>query len=133
MPFFVCALSRDRDAALHVRAGLHRSGAMVPAHVSRARAVSRLALLLSTLAAGSCGQTPSNTVSSVPSSTAGAVVTTRPPLVREAGEAWFVDRAADAGLLFTHRNGMSGKFYYGEIIAPGAALFDYDNDGDLDV
>ena len=34
---------------------------------------------------------------------------------------------------FAHVNGMSGKFYYAEIIAPGAALFDYDNDGDLDV
>jgi hypothetical protein len=28
---------------------------------------------------------------------------------------------------------MEGKFYYAEIIAPGAALLDYDNDGDLDV
>jgi enediyne biosynthesis protein E4 len=28
---------------------------------------------------------------------------------------------------------MSGKLYYAEIIAPGAALFDYDQDGDLDV
>ena len=28
---------------------------------------------------------------------------------------------------------MSGEFYYPEIMAPGVALFDYDNDGDLDV
>jgi hypothetical protein len=28
---------------------------------------------------------------------------------------------------------MTGKLYYAEIIAPGAALFDYDQDGDLDV
>ena len=37
------------------------------------------------------------------------------------------------GLTFVHVNGMSGKLYYAEIIAPGAALFDYDQDGDLDV
>ena len=46
---------------------------------------------------------------------------------------WFVDRAEDSGLKFTHVNGMEGKFYYAEVIAPGAAMFDYDNDGDLDV
>ena len=28
---------------------------------------------------------------------------------------------------------MEGKFYYAEIIAPGAAMVDFDNDGDLDV
>jgi hypothetical protein len=32
-----------------------------------------------------------------------------------------------------HFNGMSGQFYYPEIMPPGVALFDYDNDGDLDV
>ena len=32
-----------------------------------------------------------------------------------------------------HVNGMSGEFYMPEILGPGVALFDYDNDGDLDV
>ncbi len=46
---------------------------------------------------------------------------------------WFVERAAASGLAFTHVNGMSGALYDAEIFAPGVALFDYDNDGDLDV
>ena len=45
---------------------------------------------------------------------------------------WFVDRAEAAGLNFVHFNGMSGEFYFPEIIPAGVALFDYDNDGDLD-
>ena len=44
----------------------------------------------------------------------------------------FVDRAAEAGLDFVHFNGASGRFYYPEILPPGVALLDYDNDGDLD-
>ena len=46
---------------------------------------------------------------------------------------WFIDRAAAAGLDFVHFNGMSGSFYQPEMMGPGAGLFDYDNDGDLDV
>ena len=47
--------------------------------------------------------------------------------------AWFTDRAAASGLDFVHFNGMSGEFYLAEIIGPGGALLDFDNDGDLDV
>ena len=46
---------------------------------------------------------------------------------------WFSERAQETGLRFVHFNGMSGKFLYPELMAPGVALFDYDNDGDLDV
>jgi hypothetical protein len=46
---------------------------------------------------------------------------------------WFTDVAHASGLEFTHFNGMSGHFYYPEIMAPGVALLDFDNDGDLDV
>ena len=46
---------------------------------------------------------------------------------------WFVDQAADTGLNARHANGMSGAFLFPEIMGAGVALFDYDNDGDLDV
>ena len=46
---------------------------------------------------------------------------------------WFTDAAGTSGLDFVHFNGMSGRFYQPEIMGPGAALLDYDNDGDLDV
>jgi enediyne biosynthesis protein E4 len=45
----------------------------------------------------------------------------------------FTDRAKEAGIDFVHFNGMSGAHYYPEVMGSGVALFDYDNDGDLDI
>jgi enediyne biosynthesis protein E4 len=46
------------------------------------------------------------------------------PLFREA--------AAETGLNFHHFTGATGEYFMPEIMGAGAALFDYDNDGDLD-
>jgi hypothetical protein len=34
---------------------------------------------------------------------------------------------------FVHFDGMSGEYYFPEIMGAGGAVFDYDNDGDLDI
>ena len=45
----------------------------------------------------------------------------------------FVDAAESTGLKFTHVNGETGQYYMAEQMGAGVALFDYDNDEDLDV
>jgi len=57
----------------------------------------------------------------VPSSVTGQ---TKPAIFKEVAE--------QVGLNFQHYNGMTGKFYLPEITGSGGALFDFDNDGDLD-
>jgi enediyne biosynthesis protein E4 len=45
----------------------------------------------------------------------------------------FVDVTSESGLNFTHMNGAAGDLLLPEVIGAGGALFDYDNDGDLDL
>ncbi len=55
-----------------------------------------------------------------------------PPGLTTVSTEVFVDRARQSGLDFVQFNGMSGEFYMAEVTGSGGALFDADNDGDLD-
>ncbi len=55
-------------------------------------------------------------------------------VVTAGGEsAAFEEVAQKLGVDFVHFNGMTGQLYTAEVVGPGVALFDYDNDGDLDI
>ena len=46
---------------------------------------------------------------------------------------WLQDVAAESGVDFTWRSGASGDYFLPEIIGGGAAMLDFDGDGDLDL
>src|SRR5438876_350488 len=46
---------------------------------------------------------------------------------------WFVDITVESGLNFVHDAGPTGSYFVPQIIGSGAALFDFDNDGRLDI
>ena len=56
-------------------------------------------------------------------------------LIAATGEssAAFEEVAEALGVDFVHFNGMTGQLYTAEVVGPGVALIDYDNDGDLDI
>ena len=45
----------------------------------------------------------------------------------------FSEIAKSSGIDFRHVNGMSGEFYYPEVIGAGVAVFDFDDDGRMDI
>lgn len=45
----------------------------------------------------------------------------------------FYDIADSCGITFVHTDGSSGRYYLVETVTAGLGLFDYDNDGDLDI
>ena len=53
---------------------------------------------------------------------------TQPASRRGTTREWFRDSAATAGLTFVHVSGHVGHYYPPEIMAPGVALFDADNE-----
>jgi hypothetical protein len=56
------------------------------------------------------------------------------PVLAAGGEsAAFEEVARKLGVDFVHFNGMTGQLYTAEVVGPGVALIDYDNDGDLDI
>ena len=52
---------------------------------------------------------------------------------RVSGQVSFRDVTAETGVTFRHTDGSSGRHYIMETVTAGLALFDYDNDGDVDV
>ena len=100
----------------------------------RRRSGATRALLLVVLhTGGSCSTSEPGSLTAGATGRPGNPAAAAHAAARPADEAWFTDRAEAVGIDFVHFNGMSGEFYISEVLGSGGALFDFDNDGDLDI
>lgn len=100
------------------------------------RALRSLTLFLLASLATACGSKTAAPPSSPSTDESASVESTAAPkpAPKPAPNAWFEDVAAEAGVHFTHRSGHDGqRFLLPESAVGGAALFDADGDGDLDL
>ena len=52
----------------------------------------------------------------------------------ETGPPWFADVTAESGIDFIHDPGpLDGSYFFPQTVGSGVALFDFDNDGRLDI
>ena len=94
------------------------------------RAISVAALLL----AAGCGGSDRPAGNAGAARVASGAAAEAPESAEHAGaNDWFVDQAQQAGINFSTSTACPGEYYFPEMLPPGVALFDYDNDGDLDV
>jgi hypothetical protein len=120
-------VSRRIQEMRYVVTALHN-----PSVRSRGRRILVRALAAIVLLAG-CGTGPRGSDSSAQPAPGTPPAPSGSATPHGSSDEWFVDRAEAAGIQFSYFNGMSGQFYFPEMLPGGVALFDYDNDGDLDI
>ena len=108
------------------------SDGRIPPAPPRVRTDRSLLLLSSTLSMLALATSCTNPRES-PAEPSPATTATLPAPPSPTAEPLLVEVTAAAGIEFSHWNGMSGERYIVEMMGAGAAMLDYDGDGDMDI